>query len=122
MGLILVVDDSHETLHMLQSFLRRWGHETLTAETGEAALALLVDHHPDLLIVDGMMPGMNGVEFIRLLRASEKTALLPVILYTALSQGEFTQNALDKGANEVWIKGHVDYEQMRAKVEHYLSQ
>jgi len=121
MGLVLVVDDAQDTLYLLRKLLQRWGHETLTAETGEAGLALLVDHEPDLIIVDGMMPGMNGIEFVRLLRANEKTALVPAILYTALGDHVFTDNAIQKGANEVWVKGKVEYDQMNARVEHYLS-
>jgi CheY-like chemotaxis protein len=120
-SLILIVDDSRDTVNMLKTFLKRWGHETLTAGTGEAGLALLADHDPDLVVVDGMMPGMNGSEFIRALRANEKTALIPVILYTAVSQDEFTQNAIEKGANEVWIKGKVEFDHIQARVAHHVS-
>jgi len=101
--------------------MERRGHQTLGADTAEAALALLAAERPSLIIVDGMMPGMNGVEFIRLVRANLETATIPIILYTAISDQTFLDNAIEKGANEIWIKGRTDSEQMHARVEHYLS-
>ena len=120
MGLILIVEDHRDTLAVLQSLCRRWGYTVLGAETGEAGMALLAEQKPDLVIVDGMMPGMNGVEFIRLLRAGETSALIPVILYSAISDHTFAENALEKGANEVWIKGQVEIDQMRERIAHYV--
>ena len=63
---------------------------------------------------------MNGVEFIRLARANEATALTPIILYTAITDKVFLSNAIEKGANEVWIKGQVDNLQIQERVAHYL--
>lgn len=120
MGLILVVEDHEDTAYVLLKMLRQWGHEALSAGTGEAGLAILADHKPDLIIVDGMMPGMNGVEFIRLIRAVEATATTPVILYTAVADTAFTDNAIQKGANEIWIKGLVEMDQMKERIDHYL--
>jgi CheY-like chemotaxis protein len=71
--------------------------------------------------VDGMMPGMNGVEFIRLLRANEATALIPAILHTAVAEKHFTDNAMEKGANEIWIKGKVELEKMRERLTTYFN-
>ncbi len=92
----------------------------MLAETGEEGMAVLAERKPDLVIVDGMMPGMNGVEFIRLMRAGESTAGIPIVLYSAISDHVFAENAIEKGANEVWIKGKVDVEQIRGRVAHYV--
>ena len=121
MGLILVIDDHEDTRHVLRKLMEQWGHQTLGAETAEAALVVLAGEKPDLIIVDGMMPGVNGVEFIRLARASEATALTPIILYTAVADPTFTDNALQKGASEIWIKGQVHISDMRKRVEEYLT-
>jgi CheY-like chemotaxis protein len=120
MGLILVVEDHEDTAYVLLKMLKQWGHDTISAGTGEAGLALLADQKPDLIIVDGMMPGMNGVEFIRLIRAGAATSMIPAILYTAVADPAFTDNALEKGANEIWIKGLVEMDQMKARIDHYL--
>lgn len=118
---ILIVEDHEDTRDLLRSLLVRWGYETWTAETGEAALALLSQRKPDIVIVDGMMPGMNGIEFIRLLRADEATSNIPAILYTAVADDDFIQNAIAKGANEVWIKGQIQTEQMQERIKTYLQ-
>jgi CheY-like chemotaxis protein len=120
MGLILVVEDHDDTRHVLRMLLRQWGHETVMAETGEEGMAVLSERRPDLVIVDGMMPGMNGVEFIRLMRPGESTANIPIVLYSAISDQVFAENAIEKGANEVWVKGKVDVEQIRGRVAHYV--
>lgn len=121
MALVLVIDDHAETLFVVRRIIERKGFRTLGAETAEAALALLATEKPDLIIVDGMMPAMNGVEFIRLARAHEATALTPIILYTAVMDKTFLDNAIEKGANEVWIKGQIDNAQIQERVAHFLS-
>jgi CheY-like chemotaxis protein len=121
MALILIVEDHDDTRRLLQTLLEKWWHEVVGVETGEGGLALLATQKPDIIIVDGMMPGMNGTEFIRLLRASETAATVPAILYTAIADQDFTDNALAKGANEIWIKGQVNAEQMREQIESYLK-
>jgi CheY-like chemotaxis protein len=119
MGLILIVDDHADTRDVLQMFLKQWGHEAITADTGEAAFGLLVNQKPDLIIVDGMMPGMNGIEFIRLLRANEATALIAAVLYTAVADPDFTDNAIAKGAAEIWVKGKMQMDQIRERASFY---
>jgi CheY-like chemotaxis protein len=121
MALILIVEDHADTRRLLQTLIEKWGHEAVGVETGEGGLALLATRKPDIIIVDGMMPGMNGTEFIRLLRASDTAATVPAILYTAIADQDFTDNALAKGANEIWIKGQIDAQQMREQIESYLK-
>jgi CheY-like chemotaxis protein len=121
MALVLVIDDHEDSRRILQKLLGLWGHRTLGAETGEAGLALLATAKPDLIIVDGMMPGMNGAEFIRVLRATSQTAMVPAILYTAVCDPEYANNALEKGANEVWVKTDIKPEQMQDRVLKYVA-
>src|SRR5690242_7609201 len=81
---VLVVDDHVDTNHILCKLIRRLGHSTSSAYTGEGALAMLSGEIPDLIILDCMMPGMTGIEVLRLLRTNPKTAQLPVIMYSAV--------------------------------------
>jgi CheY-like chemotaxis protein len=118
---ILVTDDNPDAIDVMDRILRSWGHRPLTAPTGEAALALLSAEKVDLVIVDGMMPGMNGVELIRLMRANPQTAGIPAVLFTALVQSEFHQNAIAKGATECWIKGDIEYDQIKERIESLLA-
>src|SRR4051812_31594280 len=112
MATVLAIDDHADSLNVLRLIVNRCGCRALTAETAEAGLALLTSEMPDLIITDHMMPGMNGVEFIRLCRANAKTAALPIILHTALVEKAFIEDAIKKGANEVWTKGDVGMEQI----------
>jgi twitching motility two-component system response regulator PilH len=121
MASILIIEDHPDTLYMLMRIMKQFGHRAMSAETGEAGMAVLVSDRPDIIIVDGMMPGMNGTEFIRLCRANPATATIPIILNTAIGDSTFTDDAVHKGANEVWIKGEVTVEQMRERLDRYLK-
>ena len=80
---ILVVDDDHMLLKMINHILERTGYEVLTIDNGEEALQIAADHLPDLIILDVMMPHMDGLEVCRRLKANPDTSLIPVILLTA---------------------------------------
>lgn len=121
MPTVLVVDDHEDTLDMMMRIIGSFGHRAISAKTGEAGLAIIVSEKPDLIIVDGMMPGMNGTEFIRLCRANQQTALIPIILHTALTDAQFSRDAIEKGVNEVWHKGKLDIDHMRNRLEYYLN-
>ncbi|HEX5243698.1 MAG TPA: response regulator [Tepidisphaeraceae bacterium] len=121
MPTVLVVEDHEDTLEVMAKILDRFGYRALRAETAEAGLAVLASEKADIMIVDGMMPGMNGTEFIRLCRANADTAHIPIVLYTALMDVKFSEDAIRKGANEVWHKGRIDVEQMRERLELYLN-
>ena len=90
MGLVLVVDDEQLVAETLVEVLVWDGHEVLTASNGEDALALVDARVPDILVIDFMMPIMDGVEALRELRARERqrgTPRVPTILMTAAPSG-----------------------------------
>jgi two-component system, sensor histidine kinase and response regulator len=80
---ILVVDDDHMLLKMISHILEQNGYEVLAIDNGEEALQKAPYHLPDLIILDIMMPRMNGLEVCRRLKANPDTSLIPVILLTA---------------------------------------
>lgn len=83
MATVLVVDDSATNRDLVRTVLSYQGHQTIEASGGVAALALLVDARPDLVLVDVMMPGMDGYQLARAIRADEAIRNLPVVFYTA---------------------------------------
>ncbi|HMW36895.1 MAG TPA: response regulator, partial [bacterium] len=85
---ILVVDDEELNVRFLSQFLIRKGFAAITAHSGEEALALVASESPDLVLLDAMMPQMDGFEVCRRLRANPETALLPVVMVTALQRPE----------------------------------
>jgi len=87
-GKILVVDDDPDTIGFLENLLTRQGYEVIAAENGMQALKLAHSDHPDLIILDIMMPNMDGYEVARSLRRHPETALIPILMFTAKSQVE----------------------------------
>jgi CheY-like chemotaxis protein len=86
-------------------------------DSGEAALTYLRDQGmPDLMLLDVMMPGMDGLEVLRHVRSDEKTAGLPIVLFSAVSDPQFREHAIAKGANDFWVKASLDYDQIQKRI------
>jgi CheY-like chemotaxis protein len=102
---VLVVDDEPDATEALCQFLRQRGHEAMSSPNGREALAALPTIKPDVVVLDLLMPQMDGVEFLEVLRNYYRGALMPVILLTALSGGPFVQRALKFGVKRVFLKG-----------------
>ena len=100
---VLVVDDQPRNLRLLDAVLSPRGYRVITAESGEAALAILKDSAIDLVLLDVVMPGLDGHEVCRRIRADEATAFLPVVMITASGdQGKL--HALVSGADDFVTK------------------
>ena len=80
---ILIVDDDLESLKLISLMLQRRGYEVTAAQSGEQALSKIENENPNLIILDVMMPDMDGYEVCRYLRANPQTSHLPVIMFTA---------------------------------------
>ena len=96
-GRILVVDDAMENIQILHHALRE-EHEVLFALDGEQAVQIALDQQPDLILLDAVMPGMDGYDVVAALRSSPRLQDIPVIFVTALSQPEDETRALEAGA------------------------
>ncbi len=88
MALILIVDDSPTELHVMQKCLERHGFDIVTAADGEEGLRLAVERRPDLVLMDVVMPGMNGFQATRELSRNPVTTSIPVVMIT--TKGERT--------------------------------
>src|SRR5438477_10929317 len=82
---ILVVDDTPQNIKLLGDLLKSKGYEETRAANGELALESITKHPPDLVLLDVMMPGLNGYEVCRKIRENPATALLPVVMCTSLA-------------------------------------
>ena len=83
---ILIADDDPETLRLISLMLQRQGYQIVSATNGSQALALARSEHPDLIVLDVMMPDMDGFTVARQLRGQETTAGIPILMFTAKSQ------------------------------------
>ncbi|EPN14841.1 putative bifunctional diguanylate cyclase/phosphodiesterase [Pseudomonas syringae] len=101
---ILIVDDDVHVRDLLEVLLQNQGYETLTAESGEQALAMVDERAPDLILLDIMMPGMDGYEVASVLKAGKGTANIPIIMLSALDEQSARLSGLEAGAEEYLSK------------------
>ena len=111
-SVVLIVDDNKNNRFLLASQLRMENYAILEAADGIEALALAAKHDPDLVLLDVMMPRMNGYETCRRLKDNPATALIPVIMVTALREVTDRIKGIDAGADEFLSRPHVRAELM----------
>src|ERR671925_1690241 len=95
--LILVVEDNEKNMKLFRDVLEATGYRTLEATTGEQALELATEHDPDLVLMDVQLPGIDGVEAVRRLRADERTAELSIVALTAQAMAGGRESFLESG-------------------------
>lgn len=101
---ILIVEDEKDIVKMLDYNLKKDGFKTLSANDGEDAVDLASRERPDLIILDLMLPGMDGLEVCKILKNNTKTASIPIIMLTAKSQESDKIVGLELGADDYMTK------------------
>jgi adenylate cyclase len=101
---VLVVDDTPNNVKLLSDVLAVRGYAVTTAASGEEALAKIASDPPDLVLLDVMMPGLSGYDVCRRIRADALTALLPVVLVTALDPDKERVKGIEAGADDFLTK------------------
>src|SRR5438270_6421517 len=102
--LILVVDDVPDNVDILQLRLESQGYEVVTAADGEAALAIIRDKLPDLVLLDIMMPKLDGIATVKQLKADAALPFIPVILVTARADAKDVIAGLEAGGDDYLTK------------------
>ena len=119
---ILVVDDESDLVHLYRLVLELNGFHVRGATSGVQALSLIEQDPPHLVLLDVMMPGMNGIEVCRRIRARNDSQREPaIIMYTADDSAENRQASENAGADEL-ISKEVPIEQVTDKINRYLLQ
>lgn len=118
---ILLVDDSQTILQMARSVLQQAAYKVATANNGADALTLAFQVKPDLILVDGIMPGMDGLETTRELRGMETTQSTPILMLTSKNDPEFVKAAFDAGCSDYMVKP-VNGNELLARVKSMLAE
>jgi len=116
---LLVVDDNPQNRELLLRRLTGSGYQVEVAEGGAEALEKINQAHYDLVLLDQVMPGMSGLDLLRLLRATHSSSELPVIMVSALNDSEVIVDAFDLGANDYVVKP-IDLRVMDARIQTQL--
>ena len=116
---ILAVDDNEDNLLLLSEVLNVFDCSLITATKGQIALVLAQAYHPDLILLDVMLPDLNGAEVVRHLKQSPDTENIPVIAVTALAREEDRHRLLAAGCDEYITKPYM-LEDLEAIVRCYL--
>ncbi len=101
---VLIVDDEAPIREMIAVALQMAGFQCLEAENAQKAHALIVDHQPDIVLLDWMMPEVSGIELARRLKREPMTAAIPIIMLTARSEEDNKIQGLETGADDYITK------------------
>jgi len=118
--IVLLVDDSPDALGFLTEALEASGYSVLIATSGHGALSIVARISPDLILLDAVMPGMDGFETCRTLKADPVVAQVPVIFMTGLTETEHVVKALESGGVDYLTKP-INIDELRARIRVHLS-
>ena len=117
---ILIVDDSTVNNVLLEAILTERGHSVIISSDGQEALNKMSGKKPDLILLDIMMPGMSGFDFLKIVRKDKKFKQVPVIMVSAKVDAKDKKKALEMGAADYVVKP-VDIENITEIVERVLQ-
>jgi CheY-like chemotaxis protein len=122
MPTVMVVDDTAVIRETVAKLLKREGFDTICASNGKEALAVLNASAPDVILLDIMMPEMDGLECLALLRKEPRWQALPVIIMTAMNDEEHQMKAERLGASDYLIKARYSMNQILERVRKLIAQ
>lgn len=118
---ILLVDDSETILQMEQMILEPKSYKLILARDGEEGVAKALESNPDLILMDVVMPKMNGFEAVKKLRANEQTRAVPIVMVTSKAEAESMEAGYESGCSDYIIKP-IDGLELVAKVKNLLGE
>jgi diguanylate cyclase (GGDEF)-like protein len=116
---ILIVDDHEDNVELLRARLEAWGFQALTAGDGDEALCKVDEDPPDLILLDVMMPKIDGIEVARRVKGNSSLPFIPIIMQTALDTTESKVEGLEAGADD-YITKPIDFAELKARVNSML--
>ena len=121
MSLILIVEDNDKNMKLVRDIVRHKGHSTLEATTGEAGVQLATLHRPDLILMDIQLPGIDGIEALRRIRAQPALADVPVIAVSASVMPDDQRHIVSSGF-DAFVPKPISLKPFVAVVERFLRE
>lgn len=118
---ILLVEDDTFILEMYATKLLNFGYDVLTASDGEEALKIVKDKHPDFILLDLVLPSMDGFDVLKAIKKDSKTKDIPVVLLTNLGERTDVETGLKLGADDYLIKAHFTPSEVIEKIQNLLK-
>ncbi len=118
---ILIVEDNIELSDLYRERLDLEGFEVLIVDNGEKALATALEYLPDLILLDIMMPAINGFDVLDILKTTEKTKNTKVIMLTALSQAQDKTKAAERNADDYLVKSEASLDDILTCIRKHLA-
>ena len=115
---VLIVEDEPKNLKLVRDLLQRFGYATIEAADGEQGITLARTKQPDLILMDVMMPKMDGLEATRILKADAVTKDIPIIALTSYAMKGDKEKALEAGCNR-YIAKPVDIKELLRLIENF---
>ncbi len=120
MSLILIIEDNEKNLKLVRDVLQVKGYETIEAMTGEDGLVLAASRKPDLVLMDIQLPGINGIEALKAMRADPATAHIPAIAVTASVMQQDRKHIMEAGF-DAYLGKPLDLREFLATVKRILE-
>ena len=114
--IILIVDDEDRNRRLMEALLLPMGYEVLQAVNGKDAIEKAKEMSPDVILMDVMMPVMDGFEAVKVLKQDEETQIIPVVMVTALREVNDRIRAMEAGADD-FLSKPVDKTELRTRVQ-----
>lgn len=120
MANILIVDDNEQNAEIMEDLLCTWGHKVYKADEGTKAFTVIREHKLDVIILDVMLPGMNGFEICKKIKNNPETENIPIIMLTALTEVEDRLRGFNVGA-DVFLSRPIVYQELKNRVDWAIS-
>ena len=118
---VVIVDDNPDFVLLMGRLVRHLGYEATCLTSGTSAMKHLAEQVPDLIILDLMMPDMDGLDVLQAVRKDSRLKEVPVVIFSALSDPKLHQKASTMGATDWWLKAGVDFASISQRIAQYLG-
>lgn len=118
---ILLIEDDKDQILLYRTKFELSGYAFVAAEKGQKGLELAETENPDLILIDLLMPGMDGIEVLEKLKQNVKTKNIPALIVTNLDKHEMAEKAMALGALDFIVKSKIPLREMMSRIENHLK-